>query len=351
MRIIAIANQKGGVGKTTTTVNLGAALTARGKKVILMDLDPQAHLTTYLGITPEQMEQSSYELLSQTVDLAGSLMAVRENLQLLPANLNLAAAEQELVSVLGREVILRDAIAAYPHECDYILIDCPPSLGLLTLNALCAARELFIPLQPHFLSLQGLSQLLETVLLVHQRINPALRLTGLLFCMYDARTSLSSEIVGDIKTFFTKQSHLDNPWKDIRIFQTRVRGNIKLAESPSYGQTILEYAPGCHGAEDYQALAGEVEGMVGGADSESEIQASLEVTESESEPEITESEKAALTEPASSDAAEEVEESVAVEESAKPIRMAPAQAIDAPASAEGETESPQEIRRKEIESV
>ncbi len=334
MRIIAIANQKGGVGKTTTTVNLGAALAAKGKKVILMDLDPQAHLTTYLGITPEEMEHSSYELLSQTVDLAGSLLGVRENLQLLPANLNLAAAEQELVSVLGREVILRDAIEAYPDECDYILIDCPPSLGLLTLNALCAARELFIPLQPHFLSLQGLSQLLETVLLVHQRINPELRLTGLLFCMYDSRTSLSGEIVGDIKTFFTKQSQLDNPWKDIRIFQTRVRGNIKLAESPSYGQTILEYAPGCHGAEDYQALAGEVEGMVG-----------------EAEPEITESEKAALTEPASSGASEGAEEAGAVEESAKPIRMAPAQAIDAPSSAEGEKEPPQEIRREEIESV
>jgi len=212
MRIIAIANQKGGVGKTTTTVNLGAALAALGKKVILMDLDPQAHLTTYLGITPEQMEHSSYELLSQTVDLADSLLGVRENLQLLPANLNLAAAEQELVSVLGREVILRDAIESYRHECDYILIDCPPSLGLLTLNALCAAKELFIPLQPHFLSLQGLSQLLETVLLVHQRINPELRLTGLLFCMYDSRTSLSSEIVGDIKSFFTKQSQLENPW-------------------------------------------------------------------------------------------------------------------------------------------
>jgi len=331
MRIIAIANQKGGVGKTTTTVNLGAALAALGKKVILMDLDPQAHLTTYLGIAVEEMEHSSYDLLSQTVDLAGSLLGVRENLQLLPANLNLAAAEQELVSVLGREVILRDAIEAYRHECDYILIDCPPSLGLLTLNALCAAKELFIPLQPHFLSLQGLSQLLETVLLVHQRINPELRLTGLLFCMYDSRTSLSSEIVGDIKNFFAKQSQLENPWKDIRIFQTRVRGNIKLAESPSYGQTILEYAPSCHGAEDYQALALEVEGMI------------VDPGASEAQPEITEAEKAALTEPTSSGETEVAEESAAEEELKKPLRVAPAQAIEYSSSTEVKADQPKEL--------
>jgi chromosome partitioning protein len=333
MRIIAIANQKGGVGKTTTTVNLGAALAAAGKKVILMDLDPQAHLTTYLGIAAEEMEHSSYELLSQSVDLAGSLRSVRENLHLLPANLNLAAAEQELVSVLGREVILRDAIEAYPEPCDYILIDCPPSLGLLTLNALCAAKELFIPLQPHFLSLQGLSQLLETVLLVHQRINPELRLSGLLFCMYDSRTSLSGEIVGDIQSFFAKQSQMDNPWKDVRLFETRIRGNIKLAESPSYGQTILEYAPGCHGAEDYRALAGEVEGMYGESkfEPEAEIESTSEPSEAETQPEITAAEKAALTEPT------ELDERPAT------IRVAPARVVEETAPAESTVEQAKEV--------
>lgn len=341
MRIIAIANQKGGVGKTTTTVNLGAALAARGKKVILMDLDPQAHLTTYLGIAAEEIEHSSYELLSQTVDLAGSLLAVRENLQLLPANLNLAAAEQELVSVLGREVILRDAIEAYPHERDYILIDCPPSLGLLTLNALCAAKELFIPLQPHFLSLQGLSQLLETVLLVHQRINPALRLTGLLFCMYDSRTSLSGEIVGDIQSFFTKQNQSDTPWQDIRIFRTRIRGNIKLAESPSYGQTILEYAPSCHGAEDYQALAVEVEGMFGGA--EGEMESTAEPSVSKSQPEITDEEKASLTEPAISYAPEEPGEAAVPAAPKETIRVAPARAIEDSGSSESGSDQKEEV--------
>jgi len=259
MRIIAVANQKGGVGKTTTTVNLAANLAARGRDVVLVDLDPQAHLTTFLGAEPSQ---SSYGVLTRSKPVAEALIPVRERMKLLGSGLDLAAAEQELVSMVGRETILRDALAAYEADCDYVFIDCPPSLGLLTLNALGAAEEVFITLQPHFLSLQGLSQLLETVLLVHKRINPKLVVSGLLFCIYDARTALSQEIVRDVTAFFDRQEE-ESPWRDVRIFDTRIRRNVKLAESPSYGRTILEYDLKCHGAEDYAALADEVEAMVG----------------------------------------------------------------------------------------
>lgn len=261
MRIIAIANQKGGVGKTTTAVNLAGALACLGKKIILMDLDPQAHLTTYLGINPAEIALSSYDVLNQSANLADSLLPVRENLHLLPSGLDLAAAEQELVAVVGREIILRDAIDEYNHHCDYIIIDCPPSLGLLTLNALSAARELFIPIQPHFLSLQGLSQLLESVLVLQKRINRDLRISGLIFCMFDGRTSLTGEIVRDIESFFATQRNQNCPWANIRIFNTRIRRNIKLAESPSHGKTVMEYEPNCHGSQDYQALALEVSSM------------------------------------------------------------------------------------------
>ncbi len=261
MRIIAITNQKGGVGKTTTVVNLAAALAEQGKRIILMDLDPQAHLTTYLGVDSTGVEYSSYHVLTQATPLAQGLLPVREKIKLLPAQLDLAAAEQELVAMVGRETILRDAIRTYEEHYDYIFFDCPPSLGLLTLNALSSANEVFIPLQPHFLSLQGLSQLLESLLLVHKRINPELQVSGLLFCMYDSRTTLSSEIINDIKMFFSQEQPPDCPWSNIKLFETRIRGNIKLAESPSYGKTILEYASTCHGAIDYIALAKEVAEM------------------------------------------------------------------------------------------
>lgn len=262
MRIITIANQKGGVGKTTTTINLAAELAQRGNKVVLIDLDPQAHLTTFLGIQSGDTPLGCYEVLTQSESLEKVLLPVRKNMKLLTSGLDLVGAEQELVSVVGRETILRNAIDSYSQQCDYIFIDCPPSLGLLTLNALGAARELFIPLQGHFLSLQGLSQLLESILLVQKRINPELRVTGLLFCLFDGRLSLSSEIVGDINEFFDNQRDQDCPWRDIKVFETRIRRNVKLAESPSYGKTIFEYDNSCHGANDYRALADEVEAMV-----------------------------------------------------------------------------------------
>jgi chromosome partitioning protein len=261
MRTIAIANQKGGVGKTTTVASLAGTLASRARRVVVIDLDPQSHLTASLGLDPRESAYTSYDVLTNDLPLDDALHHVRDHLWLIPANLNLAAAEQELVSVVGRETILRDALEAAGQHWDYVLIDCPPSLGMLTLNALCTARELFIPVQPHFLSLQGLSQLLESILLVQRRINPALQVTGLLFCMYDARTSLSGEIVGDIENFFQGQRDHPSPWQNIHIFATRIRGNIKLAECPSHGRTINEYAPLCNGAVDYAALADEVEAM------------------------------------------------------------------------------------------
>lgn len=261
MRIIALTNQKGGVGKTTTTVNLASALALQGKKVVLLDLDPQAHMTTFFGVDPQGVQKSAYEVLTQSLPLAEALIPIRENMGLLSSGLDLAAAEQELVSVVGRETILRDAIEAYDQPCDYLFIDCPPSLGMLTLNALGAAKEVFMPLQPHFLSLQGLSQLLETVLLVQRRINPPLKVTGLLFCMFDKRTSLAGEILRDIEHFIGQQRNVDCPWNEINIFQTRIRRNVKLAESPSHGQAIFEYEPNCNGAQDYLSLAEEVLAM------------------------------------------------------------------------------------------
>ncbi len=261
MRIIAVTNQKGGVGKTTSTVNIAGGLADMGKKVILIDMDPQAHLTTSFGISPDDPPLSCYELLTQSEPLEKALMDIRPNLKLLTSGLNLAAAEQELVSVVGRETILRDAIADYRDECDYIFIDCPPSLGMLTLNALGASRELFIPVQPHFLSLQGLSQLLESILVVQKRINTDLRVSGLLFCMFDGRLSLTSEIVSDIEEFFDNHRDHPSPWQNITIFKSRIRRNVKLAESPSYGQTIFEYDKNSIGAEDYGNLVKEVAEM------------------------------------------------------------------------------------------
>ncbi len=264
MRVIAIANQKGGVGKTTTTANLAAALALAGREVLLIDVDPQAHLTSFLGLDPRSVPHSSYEVLTENMPLIQAASQVRPHLWMLPASMDLAAAEQELVSIVGRETLLRDAIDHCSHRFDYIFIDCPPSLGLLTLNALGSAREIFIALQAHFLSLQGLSQLLEAVLLVQKRINPQLLVSGLLFCMHDTRVTLSGEIVADIETFFQQHRDQPCPWQYVHIFSTRIRRNVKLAESPSYGQTIFEYEPDCNGAEDYRALAQEVQAMTPG---------------------------------------------------------------------------------------
>jgi chromosome partitioning protein len=255
MRTIAVLNQKGGVGKTTTVANTAAALAAMGSKVIAIDLDPQAHLTIHLGLEPQSIEAGSYAVLTQSAGFEEQMVQVRPNLWLLPANIDLVGAESELVSVVGRETILREAIRSSRNVFDYCLIDCAPSLGLLTLNALAAAEEVLIPLQPHFLALQGFGQLLQTVELVNRRINPDLRVKGVLLCMFDSRASLPNEVKADIEQFLENARGSNSAWSDACILPAYIRRNIKLAEAPSYGQTIFEYEPGCNGAEDYRKVA------------------------------------------------------------------------------------------------
>jgi len=194
VRKIAVLNQKGGVGKTTTVVNVAAALAQKQQRVLVIDLDPQAHLTIHLGAESDEDSTGIYDVLMGQISPADALQQVRDNLSLLSAGINLVGAESELVNEVGREIILRRAVESIQGRFDYLIIDCPPSLGLLTLNALAATEEILIPIQPHFLALQGFSRLLQTVTLVQTRINPALRVSAVLMCMFDSRTSLSGEV-------------------------------------------------------------------------------------------------------------------------------------------------------------
>ncbi len=257
VRKIAVINQKGGVGKTTTVANLGAAIASSGLDVCLIDLDPQSHLTLHLGVEPGSPACSTYDILVGEADIPSTTLPVAPHLWLVPSTIDLAAAEVELVSTVGREQILRDRLAAQTLPYRFVMIDCPPSLGLLTLNALAAVDEVIIPLQPHFLALQGLGKLLETVSLVRNRINPKLKVSGVILCMYETTTRLAAEVVADLKNFFAQMRGTPSPWADAKIFNTVVRRNVKLAESPSHGLTIFDYAPTCHGAQDYRRLADE----------------------------------------------------------------------------------------------
>jgi len=248
-------NQKGGVGKTTSVVNIAAALAADGAKVVVADFDPQSQRNIHLGVEPDSIEGGAYKLLTDSAEFDDCIIETRPNLFLLGANIDLVGAESELVSVVGREIIFREAIARSKHNFDYLIIDCPPSLGLLTLNALAAADEVIIPLQPHFLALQGMGKLLQTVSLVSRRINPALKVSGILLCMFDSRTSLSEEVKSNIDGFLAGARETDCPWSRAEVIPVFVRRNIKLAEAPSYGKTIFEYEPTCNGAEDYRLIA------------------------------------------------------------------------------------------------
>jgi chromosome partitioning protein len=260
MRRIAVLNQKGGVGKTTTTVNLAAALAAEGHKTLVLDLDPQAHATLHLGLLPGRSGPSLYNVLTENMPLAECRKQVAPNLAICGSHIDLAAAEVELIGTVGREVILRDALDADDEEFDYVLMDCPPALGILTLNALCAASEVFIPLQAHFLALHGLSKLLETINLVSRRVNRDLKVGGVVLCLYDAGTRLGGEVIEDLDKYFDGRRSGSSPWSEARVFKTRIRRNIRLAECPSFGQSIFQYAPTSRGAEDYASLAAEVLG-------------------------------------------------------------------------------------------
>ena len=261
MRRIAVINQKGGVGKTTTTVNLAAALAAAGKRVCVLDLDPQAHASTHLGAEPDGKAPSLYDVLVASTPVAAVRREIEPNLYLCPSDINLAAAEVELAGIVGREVLLREALAADAEPFDYLLMDCGPSLGVLTLNALAAADEVFIPLQPHFFALHGLSKLLETTALVARRINPAVKVSGVVICLYDAATKLAQEVVADLNSFLDQSRRANVPWAAAKVFETRIRRNVKLAECPSHGKSIFAYAPRSPGAADYAALANEVLGV------------------------------------------------------------------------------------------
>jgi chromosome partitioning protein len=261
MRIIAVMNQKGGVGKTTTTVNLGAALAELGSKVLLIDLDPQAHLTINYGIEMPEDAMSLYDVLVDEKPLTDAMQPAGERISLVPSSIDLAAAEVELVAVLGRELLLKKRIEAANLNFDFVLLDCPPSLGLLTINALAAAGEVIIPMQPHFLPLQGVAKLLETVQLVNKRMNPKLKVSGIALTMFDSQTKLGGEVVNELNSFIEAAAGKPLPWASAKIFKSKIRRNIKLAESPSFGQTILKYDSASNGATDYRALAVEVAAM------------------------------------------------------------------------------------------
>lgn len=261
MRKMAVINQKGGVGKTTTAVNLSSALAEMGKRVCVIDLDPQAHASLHLGLSVIDNQTNIYDVLCGDAMIADARRWVSPNLAIVPANLDLAAAELELAGEVGREVILRDKLEVDDEEFDFIILDCPPSLGVLTLNALTSVDEVFLPLQPHFLALHGLSKLLRTIEIVAKRLNPGLRLSGVVLCMYESSTRLAAEVTRDVEEFLRLQSAGSTVWAGARFFETRVRRNIRLAEAPSFGQSILEYAPTSNGAEDYRQLAREVLGV------------------------------------------------------------------------------------------
>ena len=247
-RIIAIANQKGGVGKTTTSINLSSCIAAKGKKVLVVDIDPQGNTTSGYGIEKNDLDNTIYELMLGDCSIEDCIIKdVIENISILPSNVNLAAAEIELIGVDKKEYILKNEIDWVKDRYDYIIIDCPPSLSLLTVNAMTTADSVLVPIQCEYYALEGLSQLIHTVNLVKERLNPNLEMEGVVFTMYDSRTNLSAQVVENVK------SHLNQ-----KVYRTVIPRNIRLAEAPSYGQPINIYDPKSAGAESYLALAKEV---------------------------------------------------------------------------------------------
>ena len=247
-RIIAIANQKGGVGKTTTAINLSASLASLGKKVLALDLDPQGNMTSGLGVDKDQVESSVYDLIIGQTGIEECICKeVIENLDVLPSNINLSAAEIELIGVENKEYIIRNEMEKVKDRYDFVIIDCPPALSMLTINAMTTADSVLVPIQCEYYALEGLSQLIHTINLVQERLNPALVIEGVVFTMYDARTNLSLQVVENVK---------DN--LDQTIYKTIIPRNIRLAEAPSYGMPINLYDPKSTGAESYLLLAEEV---------------------------------------------------------------------------------------------
>ena len=247
-RIIAIANQKGGVGKTTTAINLASCLAEAGKKVLTIDLDPQGNMTSGLGVNKNELENTVYELMLDECSIKESMVdTVVDGMKIIPSNVNLAGAEIELLGIEDKEYILKNAVDYVRDDYDFIIIDCPPSLNMLTINAMTTADSVLVPIQCEYYALEGLSQLIHTIELVQDRLNPDLNIEGVVFTMYDARTNLSLQVVENVK---------DN--LDQTIYKTIIPRNIRLAEAPSHGLPINLYDPRSTGAESYMLLADEV---------------------------------------------------------------------------------------------
>ena len=247
-RIIAIANQKGGVGKTTTSINLSACIAAKGKKVLVIDIDPQGNTTSGYGIEKNELENTIYELILGDCSVEDCILKeIFPNISILPSNVNLAADEIELIGVEKKEYILKNEVDWVKDRYDFIIIDCPPSLSLLTVNAMTTADAVLVPIQCEYYALEGLSQLIHTINLVKERLNPSLDIDGVVFTMYDSRTNLSAQVVENVK------SHLSQ-----KVYGTLIPRNIRLAEAPSYGKPINMYDAKSAGSESYMSLADEV---------------------------------------------------------------------------------------------
>lgn len=247
-KIIAIANQKGGVGKTTTAVNLSSCLAIKGKKVLIIDIDPQGNTSSGLGIDKTQIETSIYDVIINDVPIEETLVKTKvNNLKLSPSNIQLAGAEVELVSVISRETRLKNSLETVKNRFDFVIIDCPPSLGLITVNALTAADTILVPIQCEYYALEGLSQLMNTVKIVQKHLNPDLKVEGVVLTMFDARTNLSIQVVDEVKKYFGN-----------KVYRTIIPRNVRLSEAPSYGLPIILYDNKSKGAECYMDLADEV---------------------------------------------------------------------------------------------
>ena len=247
-RVISVANQKGGVGKTTSTVSLAAALAVHGKKVLIIDSDPQGNATSGLGVQKGELEQDVYDVLVNQVPMADVIVpTTRENLMIAPSTIQLAGAEIELTSQPRREQRLKETVKKIKDDYDYIFIDCPPSLGHLTMNAFTASDTVLIPVQCEYYALEGLSQLMNTITMVRKHFNPQLKIEGVLLTMYDARTNLGNEVKDDVIKYFRE-----------KVYKTIIPRNVRLSEAPSYGQAIVDYDPRSRGAEVYMELAKEV---------------------------------------------------------------------------------------------
>lgn len=253
-QILAVVNQKGGVGKTTTVVNLATILAVRGKRVLLIDVDPQGNATSGLGFDKNNLGKTIYDVLINEEPMRNAVYdSGRKGLHLCPANIELAGAEVELVDIVSRETVLKRAVQSAKNAYDIVLMDCPPSLGLLTVNALTAADGVLVPIQSEYYALEGLTQLMETVTLIKRGLNPQLSVFGVVVTMFDARTQLAHQVANEVRRYFGD-----------KVFRTIIPRNVRLSEAPSFGKAIMEYDPKSKGAESYDALAREVIRRIGG---------------------------------------------------------------------------------------